>query len=48
MRSDLAGRTALPWSCGLGLTLNMEYLLTAAFVGYGFIAFLLGLVGQFR
>lgn len=33
---------------GLGLRLNIEYLLTAAFVGYGFIAFLLGLAGHFR
>lgn len=30
------------------LGLNIEYLLTAAFVGYGFIALLLGLAGQFR
>ena len=37
-----------PGRRGLGLRLNMEYLLTAAFVGYGFIAFLLGLVGHFR
>ena len=30
------------------LGLNIEYLLTTAFVGYGFIAFLLGLAGHFR
>lgn len=30
------------------LRLNIEYLLTAAFVGYGFIALLLGLAGHFR
>lgn len=28
------------------LRLNIEYLLTAAFVGYGFIALLLGLAGH--
>lgn len=30
------------------LRLNIEYLLTAAFVGYGFIALFLGLAGHFR
>lgn len=40
------------WSAGQPrprrLRLNIEYLLTAAFVGYGFIAFFLGLARYFR